>query len=306
MNRLLFIAIFCLISSVRLTAQDKLMFSNLSPMPVPLGATESATDGQNLYIVNGFSTTIKFSRIIEKYDIQNNNWTILTDKLIPKQFPSAEVVGENMYVFNGRDSAGNLNNKVEIVNLKDGKIKTSKKNPEPVYNSGSAVWKNKIYVFGGAANSGKYSNKLFEFDPAKQKWKELAPMPEAMEAQGTFVNGKLYVIGGYNGSPSSRIDMYDVEKNTWIKITTMTKPLSANSVVAKGPLIYTLFDFTNQSSIGVFDTRTNTFKDLQSENMVGRRHAGTEIIDGKIYIFGGNTSSAQMSCLISLQVTEVK
>ena len=63
-----------------------------------------------------------------------------------------------------------------------------------------------------------YSNRLYCFDHSSKRWIKLAPMPEAKEAKGVMVEGKLYVIGGNTGKPSNRIDMYNTETNTWTQL----------------------------------------------------------------------------------------
>lgn len=199
-----------------------------------------------------------------------------------------------------------FNNKLEVVNIKDGSVRFSTDNPNPVYNSGSVVWKNNIYVFGGALQSGGYSKKLYKFDTSTEQWSELTHMKHAMEAQGVVVEDKLYVIGGYNGSVYGKIDVYDFIKDKWSISIKLPKGISANSIVANGTDIFTLFDFTDQYYIGKFDTKAKTFKEIKQSGMIPRRHAGAEIVDDKIYIFGGNQSSAQKSCLNSLQVAVIR
>ena len=62
-----------------------------------------------------------------------------------------------------------------------------------LFSAGSSVWNGKIYSFGGSI-SGGYSNKLYVYDPILQTWTALADMPQAKQAKGEIINGKLYVI----------------------------------------------------------------------------------------------------------------
>ena len=68
-----------------------------------------------------------------------------------------------------------------------------------------ATLNNKIYAFGGFTypESGSPgwnpSNSAWEYDPATDEWKELAPMPTKRGAAAAeVVNGKIYVTGGVN------------------------------------------------------------------------------------------------------------
>jgi N-acetylneuraminic acid mutarotase len=306
MKKLITITVFLLAVIFESEAQTTLNFSNLSGMEVPKGAIESATDGSYLYVVNGFSPFKLFTSQALKYDIVNDYWSEITNRLIPKQFPSCEVIGENLYVFNGTTSSGGYNKKMEIVNLKDGSVTLSTDNPVPARLSGSSVWKGNIYVFGGKVDSVSYSNKLYKYDPLIQKWTELANMPEAKQTKGEIIDGKLYVLGGYNGTPLDGIDRYDIQKNEWTRMIKIPKPLSANSVTFSGSKIYTVFDFADQINIGDYDILTNKFEVLKQIGMIGRRHAGAQIVKGKLYIMGGNTSSLMNSALYSLQVANIK
>ena len=129
-------------------------------------------------------------------------------------------------------------------------------------------------------------------------------MPEAKEAKGVMVEGKLYVIGGNTGKPSNRIDMYNTETNTWTQLADLPLGLSANSVVAHGTKIYVLSD--NQSLIGCYDIISNTFSMIKSNKMIARKDAGAFVLNDKLYIFGGRSDDKAKTVLSSVQVANLK
>jgi N-acetylneuraminic acid mutarotase len=303
---LLIFASLC--SSFNLTVPPVLVFQDLTPMPTARGAISSATDGKSIYVCNGFTLTQTASGLIEKYDISKNEWSVLTESTIPKQFPSSAIVDDNLYLFNGDVDKKVVNNKVEVINLNSGSISYSANNPQPVHAGGVVTWNKKIYAFGGRtiASPPEYSNKLYEFDPSKKEWKELASMPEKKETKGAVVNGKIYAIGGYNGKPSNKIDVYDIATDKWNELIKMPDGVSGNSVVAYENRIFTFFDYTTETMAGCYDPSTNKFTLLKQQNMVPRRHAGAHIINDKVYIVGGNKNEYQNSCLSSLQVADMK
>lgn len=289
-------------------AQDAFIFTDLRPMPTARGAIAGAADEKAMYICNGFSSINKFTGIVEKYDVATDSWSLVTSSLIPKQFASAVIISNELYVFNGDLENKKFNKKVEVVDLKTGKVRLSKKNPQPAHAACAVAWNGKIYSFGGkiAHTEPAYSDKLFEFDPIEKKWKELASMPEKKETKGAVVNGKIYTIGGFNGKVSDKIEVYDIITNKWTELLKMPFGISANSLAVYGTMIYTVFDFTNQTLIGCYDVRSNRFTVYKEEKMIGRRHACAQIFGSKLYIVGGNTSQLQTSCLNSLQVSELK
>lgn len=306
-NRLLYF-VCILFTATSAVSQINLNFHNLANMPTARGAITSASDDNYFYVSNGFSSKTKFTGLIEKYDVAKDSWSVLTTSLIPKQFPSSAIIGNELYVFNGDLSDGTLNNKMEVVNLSTGEIKFSTDNPQPAHAAGVATWNGNIYIFGGNNSHGKaqYSNSLFKFDPITKKWIKLANMPDKCETKGVIVEGKLYVIGGYRGEVSNRIYMYDIKTDKWTKLAKLPFGISANSVVAYGSKIFTLFDYTNQTLIGCYDIISNKFSVLQQNNMIGRRHAGAHILNDKLYIMGGNTGATMNSCISSLQVADLK
>jgi N-acetylneuraminic acid mutarotase len=74
--------------------------------------------------------------------------------------------------------------------------------PVPAHHIMLATLNDKIYVFGGFVRPASVLawqpiNRSFEYDPAKDTWRELAPMPTPRGAgQAVEVGGKIYVIGG--------------------------------------------------------------------------------------------------------------
>jgi N-acetylneuraminic acid mutarotase len=78
-----------------------------------------------------------------------------------------------------------------------------------------------VYSFGGIDTSKVYSgihNRSFKYDVAADSWTEIAPLPDSMAkiaAAASYVNGKIYIIGGYsvfannNEVSSERVHIYD-------------------------------------------------------------------------------------------------
>ncbi|MEO6076789.1 MAG: kelch repeat-containing protein [Dokdonella sp.] len=87
--------------------------------------------------------------------------------------------------------------------------------PPARYRAGSASDGTNVYVFGGGSST--VLNDLWRWNAATQVWTQLAIMPTAKQnIQGTFLNGKIYVPGGYTGSTHiAENAIYDVASNTW-------------------------------------------------------------------------------------------
>ena len=305
---LVFVVLFLLMPFAE---AQKLNFKNLADMELARGAITSAADSNFIYVSNGFSLSNRYTTEIERYDIKKNTWAVFAKSSVAKRFASSIVVGNNLYLFNGEMANGKINDKMEVINLSTGAVSFTTVNPFPTKSSGVALWNGLIYVFGGsylnAAGAILYSNNLYSFNPVSNVWTKLSNMPgEGRETKGEIINGQLYVIGGYNGALSDTIYKYDINSDTWSTAAIMPDNISAHATTTYGSKIYIVGDYKNLMHMACYDISTNTYSNLKKRHMIGRRHAGAHIINGKLYIMGGNQSQLLDSALSSLQRAAVK
>ena len=284
---------------VLLTAQD-LQLTSVSDLPAARSALTSATNGDQIYLANGFGPGIQYASEIYRYDVAADNWSVLTATSLPKRYASAAVVGDFLYVFNGQISNTELNPGVERIDLTDGSITQVGENPQPARAAGVAVWNDKIYSFGGTIAPNQYASELYEYDPATDTWTVLSNLPFAAETKGEIIDGVLYVIGGFNGSVSDRIDAYDLATDSWTQVATMPFGVSAHATTVVGSRIYVIGDFNNLTLTAYYDTADNSFEVVNS-NLVARRHCAAATVDGSLYVMGGNTVSDINSAITSVQ-----
>jgi N-acetylneuraminic acid mutarotase len=141
--------------------------------------------------------------------------------------------------------------------------------PHPLHHAAVAVRNGKMYLFGGfdlpASGPPGWNpvHDAWEYDPATDGWRALAPMPTARGASAAaVVGGKFYVIGGAGPMPDA------------------TAP--------------TLRPRQPQRSLGTveeYDPATNTWR-ARSPLPTPCNHMGAETVDGKIYVIGGRLSGA--------------
>ncbi len=289
--------------SVVVTGQD-LQFTDMENLPETRSALTSANNGEDIFVVNGFGFNELYTDEVFQYKVSLNSWSILTSSTIPKRFASSEIVGDYLYVFNGLTESGTLNRVVEKINLTNGEIQFLSDNPQPVQSGGVAVWDHKIYSFGGSLEDNGYSNKLYQFDPQNDVWTELAEIPFAGETKGEIVNGKLYIIGGFNGMVSNSIDVYNLSTGIWESNVVMPVGISAHATTSIGRKIYLVGDFVNLTSIACFDTFDHSFQFL-TNNLNPRRHCAAEAIGGSLFAIGGNTTSSIQSSIASVQKGDI-
>src|SRR5262249_16807858 len=121
---------------------------------------------------------------------------------------------------------------------------------------------NKIYAFGGFVlpQSGPPAwepvNNAWEYDPATDEWKELAPMPTKRGAATVAAaGGKLYVTGGANALPGvtepsihparphnvlATVEEYDPATNSWRTRRSLLLPRNHHVTAGVGDRIYVI------------------------------------------------------------------
>lgn len=272
-------------------------------MSMGRGAISSVIVDDNIYVSNGYKDTDGNANFIEKYSIKDNRWSIINSTLLTKRFANSETYDHKIYIFNGWG-----NSHLEILDLETHKITKGAVNHSYTGNAGSAIHNGKIYVFGGSGLNGAattvFSNRFQYYDIASDTWHPLPNMPKAREAKGKIVNDKLYVIGGFNGTSSHLVNVYDLNKNLWTEQYTMPVGISGHSLAVSGNKIFIAGGYNNQTFLAYFDTETNKLHQLSS-NMIPRRHAAAEIYNNKLYIMGGSTTSLTKSAIKSIQVADI-
>ena len=297
--KLLFLSFF---GSLLVHAQT-LQFQNLANMSAGRGATASVIVNDHIYVSNGYQEKASDAKYIEKYSITDNRWSVLNSTLLPKRFANSETYNNKIYIFNGWG-----NSHLEIIDLATNTIAKGAVNRSYTGNAGSAIHNGKIYVFGGSGLNGAattvFSNRFQYYDIASNTWNPLPNMPTAREAKGKIVNDKLYVIGGFNGTPSRLINVYDLNTNLWTDQYTMPVGISGHALAVSGNKIFIVGGFNNQTFLAYFDTTTHKLHQLSS-NMIPRRHAAAEVYNNKLYIIGGSTTSLTSSAIKSIQVADI-
>ena len=161
----------------------------------------------------------------------------------------------------------------------------TKKKPIPVavHHQAQTEYNGKIYVFGGCMrpfsgpgmNGWEPVDNAWEYDPAADSWRALAPMPgKRCAAVAEEVGGKIYVIGGAT-----------IMENSGETALFGNRPAR---VVG-----------TNQ----VYDPATNTWA-TRSPMPTTRNHAFAGAVNGKIYVIGGRLGAAHVTASSNTDVVE--
>jgi N-acetylneuraminic acid mutarotase len=253
-------------------------------------------------------------------------WT----KLAPFPEPAEEVLGAvaggKLYVFAGL--APGWKPKALVFEYDPAANKWAQKKPMPVasHHVAFAALNDKIYAFGGfslpAGGPPQWVpvDQAWEYDPAADSWKALAPMPHKRGAAGAAVaNGKIYVVGGVGipaGSSQTgltqpgpqdvtgRVDEYDPATNSWTQKASMPTARNHHVVAAVNDKIYaiggrigTAFITVGSSNIGSveeYDPATDRWSGAKARMPTPRSAVGFGVHNGRIYVAGGEYQDDKM------------
>src|SRR6202049_1534787 len=183
----------------------------------------------------------------------------------------------------------------------------------------------KIYAFGGCvfSQSGPPAwvtiNNEWEYDPATDNWKALAPLPTKRgSAVAAVVGDKIYVIGGAALLPGSEamalmptvpqavlgtVEEYDPATNTWRARSPMPTPRNHAAAGAVNGKIYVIGGRVGAAFIGVasdisvveeYDPATDKWSAPRARMPTTRSALGTGTYNGRIYVAGGEFQDPHM------------
>jgi N-acetylneuraminic acid mutarotase len=182
--------------------------------------------------------------------------------------------------------------------------------PTGTGDSGVTALDGKVYVLGGSSfyphivpsspdmGSGTWGSSVnYEYDPATDKWRQLAPMPIGLSHVGvTSFNHKLYAFGGFtsliHANAQNAALVYDPATNSWQWLPPLSARLGSVSAAAVDGKIHVFggrpHDPTPVDEHEVYDPATNAWT-RKAPMPLARDHMGIAVIDGKIHIVGGRT-----------------
>jgi N-acetylneuraminic acid mutarotase len=209
-------------------------------------------------------------------------------KAAPFPMPDEELYGTavngKMYVIGGWDEGKAAGINYEYDPASD-KWTQKKGMPRSAHHAAIATANGKLYVIGGfvppkdtqipTGGAWEPIADVWEYDPAVDSWKSLAPLPTKRGAAvAVEVGGKIYVIGGATTVANSK-DPYFTFFGPSLVLT------------------------TNE----VFDPATNKWESRRPMS-VARNHAYAAAVNGKIYVIGGRTGHAFILSATNTDVVE--
>jgi N-acetylneuraminic acid mutarotase len=250
-------------------------------------------------------------------------------KLAPFPQPAEEIsgvaAGGKMYVFAGL--APGWKPLGMIYEYDPATNSWTKKKPMalPSHHVAFTEYHGKIYAFGGFVppESGPPAwvpiNNAWEYDPAADTWKALAPMPSKRgSALAAAVDDKIYVIGGASTIPGSKetavypthphmsvgtVEEYDPAANSWHERSAMPTPRNHAAIGVVDGKIYVVGGRVGAAFIGLasdisvveeYDPTTDQWSAPRARMPIARSALGAGVYGGRIYVAGGEYQDPHM------------
>jgi len=181
-----------------------------------------------VYVLGGYDgMTNGFLNSCERFDLENNEWTPVSNMLIPKcAFGVATLANRYIFTLGGYDGNDRLSS-IEKYDIQTDKwTLLEAKLKQPLSNSACFSHSdNSIVILGGGYNSG-FCLETNQLNVNDNTWKQLPPMTDGRDLRNKIVsiNGNVYAIGGHN----CIAEKFSMKKGTWQLLSSYKEFLDDN------------------------------------------------------------------------------
>jgi N-acetylneuraminic acid mutarotase len=187
----------------------------------------------------------------------------------------------------------------------------------------------RVYVLGGTLQEGDdpmqaefASSKFLAYDPDKNSWQELAPLPQTVTHIGTaYYDGHIFAVGGFEtlvhmGAKSAAYS-YDVAANKWAELPALPIAVGSPAVAAVGGKVHVIAGRDAENAIDVpiaeggptiqiavggtlsahqiFDPATGSWEMGAALPEPARDHIAVAVLDDKIHLLGGRVDDTDQN-----------
>ena len=257
-----------------------------------------------------------FRRDFSIYDIKTDTWEYPKLELKKRAHHNIHYYNNSIYVLGGKSVRVNqrnnweyLQNQNEVLDLNNQMIKVDYTNPHQASDFASFTYKDNIIVMGGSVKStesGKkdFTNKVHLYNITSGYWYELGHMPTAKETSGILINDKIYLIGGDDGKPVSKIETFDLNTQEWQTEGELFYGLERPAVAFHENTIYIYED----RLMYTYDLKTKQLKEYETD--LALKYSAMYFDNNKLYILGGRKDNKYeklpSSAVFNIEIEEFK
>jgi N-acetylneuraminic acid mutarotase len=190
------------------------------------------------------------------YSPKTNTWTGLSNLPVSGGEGCVGAVNGVLSIIGGFSNAATAISTVLSYSPASGSFATKKPLASPVGDCFAVSLGSLIYHGGGSSNNegpgtkATCSSSWFKYDPSSDTRTALASLPFAIAQSATaYLNGKIYVIGGYTGPAGQTVGTngvleYDVASNKWAQKNNFPTSVAGACAAAWNGTIYVIGGFT--------------------------------------------------------------
>ncbi|KAJ0264237.1 Jacalin-like lectin domain-containing protein [Hirschfeldia incana] len=198
--------------------------------------------GNKIYSFGGeFTPNVPIDKDLYVFDLETRTWSIspVTGDVPHLSCLGVRMVsvGSTLYVFGGRDASRNYNGFYSFDTTTNEWKLVTPVGERPTARSfhSMAADENNVYVFGGVGTKMRLKN-LDAYIIAEQKWVQCATPGESVSIRRGaglhVVQGKVWVVYGFNGCEVDDVHYYDPVEDKWTQVETFGEKPSTRSVFA--------------------------------------------------------------------------
>lgn len=156
----------------------------------------------------------------------------------------------------------------------------------------------RVHIVGGYGEQRVDRNYHHAYDPAADRWIELAVLPRGANHVGVVADdagGVIYALGGFveqNRTPHGDCFVWEIETNRWRTIAPLPRPRGAGAAVMLDGMVHHIGgagDGADRASVGwheIYDPKADRWQ--VARPLPGARdHTGTVTFNGLIHVIGG-------------------
>ena len=272
---------------------------------------------------------------VEMYDPETDTWERKANMPTARSGVSVSVVDGKIYAIGGETikkiayhkSWTNETKKLPTVEMYDPVTDTwtQKADMPTPRKTKTCVVDGKIYAIGGSgfdltSNNHWQLATVEVYDPTTDAWAKAKSMNHTRyDAALSVVNGEIYAMGGtgwplieyQSNSYLSSVEVFNPETHRWQERTEIIAPKAGHAasvidgkIYVTGGYLWKDKEFKHLSTIEIYDPTTDRWTQ-EPDMLMGKSGHASEVIDGQIYIFGGNSDVAQ-GPLTSVEVYDTR
>ncbi|MEM7587442.1 MAG: kelch repeat-containing protein [Acidobacteriota bacterium] len=270
----------------------------------PRYGASATSDGRWVYVYGGAPSGSRngpdfmhpgLHSSIERIDPTSLESTYFSNGLHRRANHASVLIAGALVSCGGRTQVGLTRARVsscETLDFESGIFRELPALPEALRTLGMAELDGVLYAIGGLTNPRGFSKSTFRLRQGSESaWERLAELPVPRQGEIVAVAGKLWAIGGYNGSAMRSVLVFNPGTGRWEQREDLPYALSAFSAVADGDSIYLFGDYEQMSAVHRYTTPTGRFERLELE-ITPRRHSAAVVIAGRALVIGGNQQSS--------------